>query len=112
MKLRQRIWACWGTRFLFCGGGGGRGTGGVKGDGRLPITILSKSQPVDKLGGGMHVTFSKLKLTKSRPRTTMIYWRILMRKISLKRVCIYGSKKNGFSLDFQQLNGMYGITIA
>ena len=48
-------------------------------------------------------------LKKSHSRKTMIYWRSLMCKTSLKR---WYSKKNGFSLVFQLLlNGMYVILI-
>jgi hypothetical protein len=56
--------------------------------------FLKKSKSIEKLcvcvwgrgGGGLHVTFSKLKLAKSRPRTTTISWRSLVCKNSIKHL--------------------------
>jgi multisubunit Na+/H+ antiporter MnhE subunit len=53
------------------------------------VAAGKKSKSVEKFGGGIHVRFSKLKLTKFRPRTKTIYWRSLMCKISFKRMYIY-----------------------
>ena len=63
--------------------------------------FLKKSKSIEKLcvcvcvcvcvcgkggGGGLQVTFSKLKLAKSRPRTTTISWRSLVCKNSIKHL--------------------------
>ena len=55
------------------------------------VAAGKKSKSVEKFGGGggIHVRFSKLKLTKFRPRTKTIYWRSLIGVKSRSSECIY-----------------------